>query len=561
MAQDKTETHENPKQGFHFDIKSVVQGVTNAFGSGREPDASQKTSGTDSELSHHREQAPTFEEGQVGDSLDTSGMPAFKPSSVGFGPFDEPVYSGHRQDASDASAPIHHSDQNETERQFGQEHGKSDDMTLQRVMRKYMKKLWVKVALGMFGVLLAVLVIYQLYLRVYTHIQTETATITTYSETIDTEGIAIRDETAIGGTVNDSSVSAVKNGAKVLKGQPVINIFSSSKAAAAYERIDEIDRQIQELESMVTASEDSANAVKNIENLLGEQMAVLSGYDGKADMSRLGDVKGEVSYLLSKRLVAMRKVENYQDRIDALTREKESLEASYSQQPATVNAPSSGYYVNSLDGYENLLNTSMLNGLTVDKLTQIMSQKVSVPETSAGKLLKDFTWYLACPVPAEEAKDHLVVGTPYTLLLPYSQTGSLRATLTHLNEGDGKKVLAIFQCTSLVSELCEMRSQPVKIQIHSYKGFLLKKSALHVRVREMEEHDENGKLLYTYEARYPCVYTKVGSQLYYKRVDILYNNDKFVICNSDSEQGSGYLALYDEVVTEGKGLYAGKIID
>lgn len=553
MAQDEKKQSAEKKKDkkIQFNIKSAITSATDFSHKG-------KANKTDTPDKQRTTAAPSqtepvvlpFEESSVGDRLDTDGMPKPKPASVNYRAY-EAMYGNKDNNQYESKA----------EREFDKSYVGSADVTVRGLLHEYTQKLWVRLGLGAFVLLLVIFFIYQLYLNVYTSIKTETANITVYSETIDVEGIAIRDEQVIGGSMNGASVNAVKNGEKVLKGQPVINIFNSSKAAAAYERIGEIDKQISELESMVTASEDSANAVTNIEKLIDEQMMLLGDYTDNGDLSKLSNVKNEVSYLLNKRLVAMKKVENYQDRIDELSREKASLESAYSQQPSTVNAPSSGYYVNSLDGYENLLNTSMLEDLTADKLQSIMSQKVSVPEHSTGKLLSDFTWYLACPVPAKDAEDYLAVESVYTLLLPYSKTGSMQGTLVYLNEGDGKTSLAVFKCTSLLSELCEMRSQPVKIQIRSYKGFNIKKSALHVRIRDVEDKDEEGNVIGSHEERYACVYTVVGSQIYAKKIDILYNGDKFVICSPNSEVGSNYLSLYDEVITEGKGLYAGKIID
>ena len=555
MAQDeKQQSAEKQTKNSKINVtmKNIKSAITSAAGSLR-GGAKEHTDGSRSTVSTPSQTArtvPAFEESRVGDTLDTAEMPKPKPASVNYRAY-EAMYG-------DRDEPKYES---KAEREFEKSYAGNASVTVRGLLHQYWQKLWVRLALGAFLILFGIFIIYQLYLNVYTSIKTETATISYYSETIDVEGIAIRDEQVIGGSVSGASVSAATNGEKVLKGQPVINIFHSAKAAAAYERIAEIDKQIAELKGMVTASEDSANAVTNIEKLIDEQMILLGNDIDGNDLSNLGDVKNEVSYLLNKRLVAMKKVENYQDRIDELTREKESLESTYSQQPSTVNAPASGYYVNSLDGYENLLSPSMLEKLTADKLSSIMSKKVSVPEHSTGKLLSDFTWYLACPVPAKDAEDYLAVGSVYTLLLPYSKTGSMQGTLMYLNEGDGKTSLAVFQCTSLLSELCEMRSQPVKIQIRSYKGFNVKKSALHVRIRDIEEKDEQGNVTGSHEERYACVYTMVGNQIYAKKIDILYNGDKFVICNSSSELGSNYLSLYDEVITEGKGLYAGKIID
>ena len=559
MAQDK-QTDENNGKKPRFDFRSAVQSVTNIFHAAprsNAPEQPRHTVAAPSQAPSHahetvRQAAP--EESRVGDVLDTAGMPKPKPSSVNFHAFD-----GLYGEKSENQAQDHY--ESEAEREFDRGYVGSANVTIRGLMREYTKKLWVRMALGAFGLLLAVFLAYQFYLRVYTGVKTETATITYYSETIDVEGVAIRDETLIGGSVSGAAVSAVKNGEKVLKGEPVINLFSSAKAAEAYERIAEIDRQIAELESMVTASEDSANAVHNIDNLLDEQMMLLSDLGGRGDMSQLDDIKGEVSYLLNKQLVAMRKVENYQDKIDALTSEKERLSAANAQAPATVNAPTSGYYIDSPDGYESLLTPSMLDTLTPAGLKQIMSRKVSVPENSAGKLMKDFTWYLACPVPAQDAKDVLAVKSVYTLLLPYSETGSLQATLMALNpDENGKTVLAIFKCTTLGSELCDLRTQPVKIQIRSFKGFNIKKDALHVRIRQKEDTDEEGNT-YSYEERLPCVYIQVGHQIYPRLVDILYNNDKFVICAVNDNGDSEYLSVYDEVITEGRGLYERKIVE
>lgn len=559
MAQNnKSKSAEKKKDmNINFDIKSAIASAMDSFqftgNKGKSNDSGKKRS-TVSTPSKAPSQASRFEESRIGDVLDTSGMPKPKPPSVNYRAYGD-MYGIVDSDKEGSKY------ESDAEREFDKRYVGTADVTIGGFVREHMKKPWVRLGIGVLVIIVITFVIYQLYINVYSDIKTETAIITTYSETIDVEGIAIRDEEIIDGNMSNSSVSAVKNGEKVLKGQPVINIFSSTKAAAAYERIEEIDKQILELESMVTASEDSANAVTNIEKLIDEQIIDLNEYTCENDLSKLGDIKNEISYLLNKRLVAMRKVENYQDRIDTLTSEKESLESTYSQKPSTINAPSSGYYVSSPDGYEDLLNTSMLEDLTADKLKGIMSQKVSVPENSMGKLLKDFTWYLACPVPAKEAEDYLAAGSVYTLILPYSETGSIQATLKYLNENDGKTSLAIFQCSSLLSELCDMRSQPVKIQVRSYKGFNIKKTALHVRVRNVEKTDEKGNVIGTYEERYPCVYALVGNQIYAKRINILYNGEKFVICKASNEDGSNYLSLYDEVITEGKGLYAGKIID
>ena len=440
--------------------------------------------------------------------------------------------------------------------------GKNDsgELTLAAYLGEYTKKPWVKMMLAVMAVFLLMYIVYQMYLNFYSSIKTEVASISTYSETIDTEGFAVRDETVIDKILSGASVSAVENGGKVSKGQTIINVFASSEAAAAYTRIAEIESEIAELESMATASEDSAAEVQNIEKQLDVQISNLTQSVNEGDLSDVAEIKSNITYLMNKRLIAMRKVEDYQDRIDELNKEKTSLENAYKESPSEITAPESGYYVNSLDGYENLLDPSMLADLTAEKLNSIMSQKVTVNENSAGKLITDFSWYLVCPVSKKDAEDYLAKDSVYTLILPYSETGSIKGTLVYLNEGEGDELLAVFKCYSLLSELCNMRSQPVKIQIRSYTGFNVKKSALHVYYEEVEIKDENDNVTGHKEIRYPCVYVVVGNQVVARKVNVVYNGDDFAICSSNTTE-SGYLALYDKVITEGKGLYAGKIIN
>lgn len=495
-------------------------------------------------------------------------------SGVNNGKIGEKIDTSHMELTADMPAKSRNTARRRVKHSSGQKSGSDSykvkggkvegtNLTFAEFICEYLKKTWVRIMLAVVLVFFLMYVVYQIYLNYYSDVKTEIATISTYSETIDTQGVAVRDEIIINEKLGGTAVNAVENGEKVSKGQTIINVFGSAEAAAAYKRIAEIDKEIYELQSITTASEDSASEVDNIKKQLDEQVSSLAGNVNDGDLSKVAEIKGNMTYLMNKRLVAMRKVEGYQSRIDELNKEKQSLEASYSKAPSTINAPVSGHYVNSLDGYENLLNTSMLSELTALGLKDIMSRDVDVPENSAGKLMQDFSWYLACPVSAKDAEDYLQVNSVYTLILPYSQTGSVKGTLVYLNEGEDEddELLAVFKCYSLLSELCTIRSQPVKIQIRSYKGFNIKKSALHVYEEIVELTDEEGnKTGETKEVKYPCVYVMVGNQVVARRVNILYNGDKFVVCSS-AQSGSGYLTLYDEVITEGKSLYAGKIIN
>ena len=435
------------------------------------------------------------------------------------------------------------------------------------VLRKYIPKKWIRVTASVVAGFLMGLLVYQVFMSFYVQFKTESVISAPYVETIDTEGITIRDETVLTGKLSDTAVRAVRNGDKISKGQPVINIFSSSQTAAAYERVMEIDRLIGELENLVAASEDNANTVDNVGRVLDERMMQLSERTVGRNLSDLAETKSDVCFLFNKRLVAMRKVEGFTGRIEQLREEKASLMEQYPTDHKSIVSDASGYYSDSADGYENLLTSSSVAGLTVDGLDRIMKDGPAPVKDCIGKLVNTFVWYLACPVPNEDAEKSLTVDSVYTLQLPYAKTGSVRATLTQLNyDGENDNYLAVFRCSTFYPELCGIRSQPVRIEKCRYDGYVIKKSALHAGVKDVKHrnsHPESdfprGHLVYVTQATYPSVYAVVGGQINEKEVKILYSTDKLVICSPYHDKGD-YLSLYDTVVVEERGLYDGKLI-
>ena len=447
----------------------------------------------------------------------------------------------------------------------------SDQVTggssMKMMLRKYVMKKWIRIVTPAVAGFLAGLMVYQGFMSIYVNFKTEAVFSSPYIETIDTEGVSIRDENPLIGKLSKTSVKAVKNGDKISKGEPVINIFSSTREAASYERISEIDREIESLETMITTSEESANTVDNLGRLLDNSMVDLNERTIDGNMRDIAESRSNLSYLFNKRLVAMRRKNDFNDRIDRLTQEKTELETQISETPQSITSDYAGYYSDSTDGYETLLNFSSLSGLTVNGLQEIMKNGPSPQEDCIGKLVNTFMWYLACPVPKEEAENTLNVDSLYTLYLPHSNVGSIKATLSALNyDAEADNYLAIFVCNSFSAELCDVRTQPVKIEKCRYEGYVIKKSALHAGVKD-EVHrnprDESefpkGHLVYVTQTTYPSVYAVVGGQIDEKEVKIVYSTDKTVICSPRHDKGD-FLSLYDTVVIEERGLYDGKLI-
>ena len=291
------------------------------------------------------------------------------------------------------------------------------------VVKRQLPKKQVRITASVITAIIAGLLVYHIFQGVYVDYKTEVVTISPYLETIDVEGIAIRDEQIVSGSMSSTSVMTVKNGDKIFTGETIVNIFPSESEAEAFERAAEIDAELEKLRNMIAVSENNVKTVNLINRQLDKKMVGLNKAAEQRNMGEAAKIKSEIGYLMNKQLVAMRQTEGFDARIELLEKEREELDSRFSKDPRTITSPGSGYFADSCDGYENLLNSSMTGTLTVDQLKEIMNREVKPPEKSIGKLVNSFTWYLACPVPSIDS-DYLIVGAIYTLYLPYSDNVS-----------------------------------------------------------------------------------------------------------------------------------------
>ena len=81
-----------------------------------------------------------------------------------------------------------------------------------------------------------------------------------------------------------------------------------------------------------------------------------------------------------------------------------------------------------------------------------------------------------------------------------------------------------------------------KYIVNSYGGLRVSRSAL-----RFNDDQERG------------VFVVVGGKLVFKKINVEYWGDDYLICTQEDD--GDYLKLYDRIVTEGKDLYEGKVVE
>ena len=90
------------------------------------------------------------------------------------------------------------------------------------------------------------------------------------------------------------------------------------------------------------------------------------------------------------------------------------------------------------------------------------------------------------------------------------------------------------------SEIASYRTEDIEIRYQSYTGIKVPAGA--IRVNDGQKG----------------VYVLISSQVKFRQVKELYTTDDYVIVEYDAKNEDG-IRLYDEIITEGKDLYNGKV--
>lgn len=420
------------------------------------------------------------------------------------------------------------------------------------------------------AVLLLIYVGYQVYLSQYTGLKTEAATYSTVSESIDTTGFIIRDEEVISSSYSGVLNYTVDDGEKVAEGGAIAEIYPTEEDAAVQNRIARIDDELNRLSALETPRDSTASNPKLIGSQISKKITSILGALKSGSMSDVTDERNDLQLLLSQRQVVTGKESSgdYAAHVNELHEERIALTQSASASIGTVSSPAAGYFIRSVDGYENAVSLDDVTSLSVSDVRALEEEEPAGTDTeSIGKVAKDFNWYIAC-ILTENDLVRLDRTTKVTVEMPFATVEQIPAEVVKINrDSETGEAAVILKCTYMNSDLASARMETLRINISSYSGVLVPESAVHFADVVAHETDEDGNEVdVTYE-NIRGVYVKSGSRLRFVQIFSDATINGYAICKvslstEEREQlvTGDTIQLYDEVVVEGTDLYDGKML-
>ena len=401
-----------------------------------------------------------------------------------------------------------------------------------------------RIAYAVIGVLLigffSSYIIYHLVNRSNSEIKTEFALKETVYKTIDAECFVIRDEEFIINDAVGTSVSFVNDGERVARGDTVSVVFDSPEDAEDYLKARELKKSIAHYEEL----EGQANFQPlNINSLTRKINNELTDYLDAVDTRNFSDALSSAELFrdsVTGKQIAIGKALDLSDKLAQLNNELEALDTK-NLDFTEIKTENAGYFISGADGYEKTLNFNDVDNLTPKALKKaIKSKPEKVSSDVVGRTVSSFKWYIACVIDSDKTVD---ISNDKKIYLNFPEAGieKLPVKIHRIGDRTEKETVVIFSCDEMNEALSDFRIEKIEIITDEYSGFKISNSS----IRTID--GQQG------------VYIVRGNLMGFRKIKIIYTTDDYSIVTSP-ENESGYIKLYDKVVTEGVDLYDNKLI-
>ena len=393
------------------------------------------------------------------------------------------------------------------------------------------------------SVLLLLIVIYiggQAITFIFAPYKTETAFESTVTDSISTKGIVFRNESIINKEKTGIVSYYYTKGEKVAKNSEIAMISNNQKDIENGYLVKQITKQIEVLEECKNAS--ASTGGRNPETLLSKirenNLSLLTALENR-DLSDIDTIKGDIVTSLSRKQILLNGKNNLQKTIRKLEDRRNQLKSEITKKPKTIKTSQSGFFVDSIDGFESKATFKTLDKITLKKLDELGKFKSETESTVIGKVITSYEWAFAAPIKKAD-KIKFEPGKVVSIIFSSSSGEAVPATINDVIDGDDDNCILILKSSAMDEDVAMLRQEDVKITFKrtsglDIRGLKVSKEALRIK------DGEKG------------VYCLLSGEIAFKKVNITFETEDYFLSEINRED-KRYLQLYDDVIVKGRNL-------
>ena len=384
---------------------------------------------------------------------------------------------------------------------------------------------------------------YQAWVFFYTPYQTEIAVTYSVNESIHVNGIAVRTETVIEDQYGGSVSYIHEDAERVLKNKPVAYAHASADTVEKMERAEFLKKEIDLLEEASSGVSQLYGSSEFINDQIGNAVLSYSSTIAGGKFQDFSSIKDDLLLSINKKTSITGEPNKFEERINLLKAEYDEIQNEINSDEAnTVTSPKTGYFISSVDGFEEVINKETLFEKTVSEIEEIINQEVVASEEKIGKIADNYKWYYVISVSPDTA-ELFKTGKKVTVNFDGIKNSLKLEVFEKIEDETSENVIIVLLCNNFTAEVASLRQISADIVFGSISG--LRISSDSVRFNEEQQMG---------------VFILDRSEVKFRAIDILYSGNGYNIVKWN--QGTkNALQLFDEVFVGGNDLYVGKVID
>ena len=341
-----------------------------------------------------------------------------------------------------------------------------------------MKNKLLKTLAALMSVFLIVYAGFQAWTFFYNPYQTEIAVSYSVNEALHVHGIAVRTETVIEDQFMGSVSYIHEDAAKVLRNKPIAYAHSSSDTVEKMEYAEELYKEISLLEEAANGVSQLYGSSEFINDQIGNSVLAYSFAIASGDYASFAPLKDDLLLSINKKTSITGGNNKFEERINLLKAEYDQLQAEINSDEAkTVTSPKTGYFISSVDGFENIINKENLFEKSAAEIEEIINRDIVASESKIGKIADNYKWYYVFSVSPEEA-ERFSVGRNITVNFDGIPDSFKLEIYEKIEDESSENVIIVLLCKNFTAELASLRQVDADIVFSTISGLRVSSEAI-----------------------------------------------------------------------------------
>lgn len=342
-------------------------------------------------------------------------------------------------------------------------------------------------------------------------------------------------------------------GQRVAADAEVAQVFTSGDELEAMDNLSAIDRELELLTSAQATTAESGDLEALLSDMQSGIYTMLEAVE-TGDYAAMPPPLGEATLAANKLQIATGQANSFENRVMTLIAQRRVYE-SRAVPKETIVSPATGYFVPSAKDDRIQRSYDDLADLSPAALTRVLeAEQPHYSDDVVGHVVTDYKWHFFTVVTAREADKFVPGDKSLRLSFPEAGDTSMPVTVNSVRLDDAQEYAVVeLYCEYIGPEVLQLRTEKAQIIFDVKEGLRISKDAL----RLVDVRNEAGMVV-TYQG----VYVKFGNMVYFRKIDILLEDEFDMLVGGTYTEGTNEVRMYDEVVVDpgGEELYDRKIL-